>query len=222
MSGARFGPVAVFVGGLRPLPPEGQLTGMYKQRQQAPVWCGAQGLAGDLQGDRRVHGGPDKAVHLYPASHYPRLAALLPATEVTLAPGVLGENLSVAGLDERNTCIGDIFALGAARLQVSQPRRPCWKISHRLGVASASRTVADQGLTGWYFRVLAEGEIPPEGTLTLLERPAEGFDLARLWAAEQAHRPAADELRRLARAPGLAPQWAARLDHRADWLERNG
>jgi len=216
-----WGPVTIFLGGLRPLPPEGQMTGMYKTRCTHPVFCGPEGLDGDRQGDLRVHGGPDKAVHLYPVTHYARLAELMPAAQALLVPGVLGENLSLAGLDESGVCIGDIFAFGDARLQVTQPRRPCWKISHRLGVDAASRLVADHGLTGWYFRVLQSGTIPPDGVLELLDRPAPGMTLARLWVVEQAHRPAVEEMRVLAAATGLAAQWAQRLRNRADWLERN-
>lgn len=221
MSNPLWGPVAVFTGRVRPLPPEGQMTGMYKARLDAPVHCDIDGLSGDEQGDRRVHGGPDKAVHLYPATHYTRLAELMPAAGELLVPGVLGENLSLSGLEEAGVCIGDIFALGGARLQVSQLRRPCWKISHRLGVDAASRLVAEHGLTGWYFRVLQCGEIPPDGSLELIERPSPGMTLARLWAVEQAHRPAIEEVNTLAEATGLAEQWAQRLKNRADWLARN-
>ena len=222
MIGRTWGPVSVWLGGLRPLPPEGQMSGIFKQRQTSGVKCTVDGLRGDAQGDRRVHGGPDKAVHLYPAAHYPRLAALLPASNVTLAPGVLGENLSVEGIDEAMVCIGDIFTLGGVRLQISQPRRPCWKISHRLGVAPASRIVADAGLCGWYFRVLTPGQIAPDDALTLDDRPHPDAGLPRLWAVEQAHRPPLDDVRALAAIPALAHDWAQRLRQRADWLERHG
>ncbi|WP_230970177.1 MOSC domain-containing protein [Nitrogeniibacter aestuarii] len=221
MSREHWEPVTVFTGGLKPLPPEGQMTGMYKVRRDTPVFCDIEGLRGDAQGDRRVHGGPDKAVHLYPADHYTRLAELMPMASNLLLPGVLGENLSVSGLVESDVCIGDVFALGDARLQVSQPRRPCWKISHRLGVDAASRLVADNGLTGWYFRVLHPGDIPPDGALELVERPSPGMTLARLWALEQSHRPSVEEVNTLAEAIGLATQWAQRLKNRADWLARN-
>lgn len=220
MSAGPWSPVSIFVGGLRPLPPEGQATGMFKIRQNAPVHCGVEGLAGDQQGDRRVHGGPDKAVHLYPGDHYHALSGLLPGTQAALEPGVLGENLSVGGIDESSVCVGDVFALGAVRLQLSQPRRPCWKVSHRLGLDAASRVLAQHGLTGWYFRVLDAGTIPPGATLELLERPAPAIALTRLWAVELAHRPPAHEVRVLAAAPGLADEWGQRLRQRADWLER--
>jgi MOSC domain-containing protein YiiM len=114
---------------------------------------------------------------------------------------MLGENLSVGGIDEGIVCVGNVFALGAARLKLTEPRRPCWKISHRVGVDQASRRVAERGLTGWYFRVLETGSIPPDATLALLDRSSPGVMLTRLWAVEQAHRPAVDEVRALATPP---------------------
>ena len=209
---------AVFVGALRPLPPEGQQTGMFKMPVTGPVAVGREGLAGDMQADLRVHGGPEKAVHYYPAEHYAALAARVPALAGVLIPGVLGENLSGRGLLEDTVCIGDVFAIGRCRLQVSQPRQPCWKISHRLGHEPMSRLIADAGLTGWYFRVLEEGEITAGAGIECVERPAPGLTLARLWAARLAHRPDPAELRCLAAAPGLNPAWAQRLAERAAWL----
>lgn len=209
---------AVFVGELRPLPPEGQLTGIFKTPVDVPVAVGSEGLAGDRQGDRRVHGGPEKAVHYYPAEHYARLAGRVPGVAALLAPGVLGENLSGRGLDETSVCIGDVFAAGSCRLQVSQPRQPCWKISHRLGHDPMSRVVAELGCTGWYFRVLEAGALAVGDSLTLIDRPAPGLTLARLWAAHTAHRPDPAEIGLLAAAAGLNPAWAARLQGRAAWL----
>ena len=172
---------AVFVGTLRPLPPEGQQTGMFKMPVAGPVVAEREGLAGDMQADLRVHGGPEKAVHYYPAEHYAALAARVPALAGVLIPGVLGENLSGRGLTEDSVCIGDVFAIGTCRLQVSQPRQPCWKISHRLGHEPMSRVIADAGLTGWYFRVLEAGEIAAGDGIECVERPAPGLTLARLW-----------------------------------------
>ncbi|TVT51302.1 MAG: MOSC domain-containing protein [Denitromonas halophila] len=196
------------------------MTGMFKTRLDAPVLCTREGLVGDKQADRRYHGGPDKAVHLYPADHYARLVAAFPALAGQVGPGTLGENLSVAGMDETQVCLGDVFVLGACRLQITQSRRPCWKIDHRLGVSGASRRVADEGITGWYFRVLDEGLIAPGDDMMLVERPNPDISLARLWAVETAHRPAVEEVRALSRAAGLSAGWAKKLAQRADWLER--
>lgn len=212
---------ALFIGGLRPLPPEGQLSGIFKEATRAPVALGQQGLAGDRQGDPRYHGGAEKAVHHYPAGHYATLAERWPQLDWA-GPGTLGENLSSTGLDESTVHIGDIYRIGTALLQVSQPRTPCWKINHRLDVEGASLFVAEQGITGWYYRVLEPGLLAAGDAIILEERPNPELDLARYWRLTQAHRPDSEQLARIAAAPGLAPDKAARHRQRAEWLRQHG
>jgi len=212
----------IFVGELRPLEPEGQMSGIFKQLVCGPVRLGEGGLEGDRQGDRVHHGGPQKALHHFPADHYAVFRRRWPELAALLNPGVLGENVSTTGLDEHRVCIGDIFRIGSARVQVSQPRQPCWKISHRLGVDEASRFVAQQGLTGWYYRVLDAGTLQQGDSMELLERPSPELSLARYWSVINEHRPDAGLLRRIAAAPGLAPDKAARLSERAAWLDAHG
>lgn len=173
--------VTIFTGGVRPLPPEGEPTGIFKREQPMPVWIGREGIAGDQQADRRVHGGPEKAVHLYPADHYPKLAAAFPAIAGLLRPGTLGENLSVAGLCEADVRLGDIFRLGDATLQISRPRTPCWKIDRRLGTEGVMAFIARHGLTGWYFRVLEEGQAEGGDELRLIGPAPDGPTLAAAW-----------------------------------------
>lgn len=209
--------VSCFTGGIRPLPPDNEPTGMFKAARHEPLWLDRDGLAGDQQADRRVHGGPDKAVHLYPADHYQQLAAAFPAA-TPLVPGALGENLSAPGIREADVCIGDIYRLGDARLQVSQPRSPCWKIDRRLDTEGVAAFIAAQGLTGWYFRVLEAGQVTTGDTLTLLERPGDTVSLAVLWQLHMAHRPDPAALAAAAAAPGLAAGWTKKLRERAEWL----
>lgn len=211
----------LFAGGIRPLPPENQPTGMFKHKCEMPLWLGAEGLAGDAQADRRVHGGPEQALHQYPLAHYARLAAAFPAATAQLVPGSLGENLSVPGWDESNVCIGDVFRLGDARIRVSRPRSPCWKIDRRFAVEGMSKLIDDEGLVGWYFSVLEEGEVAPGCAFELLERPAPAATLAHLWLTWKALRPAPGELEMLAATPGLATRWAQKLNERAAWLRKN-
>lgn len=206
---------AVFAGGIRPLPPDNEPTGIFKRELERPAWLGHGGLAGDAQADRRVHGGPDQALHQYPAGHYARLAAAFPAAARQLVPGSLGENLSVSGWDEANVCIGDIFRLGDARIQLSRPRSPCWKIDRRFGVEGLTRYIDDAGLVGWYFRVIEEGEVAPGCAFDLIERPAPQATLAHLWRTWKALSPAPGELEALAATPGLAPRWVEKLHERA-------
>ena len=183
---------------------------------------GETGLEGDMQADRRVHGGPEKAVHHYPAGNYQKLAAAFPAIAEQFIPGSLGENISTAGFDENTVCIGDIFSLGEARLQISQPRSPCWKIDHRYATPGVARHVAEHGITGWYYRVLAGGRVKSGDFLCLEERLEGAVLLHELWTVWNEHRPALDDLRRFAEAPGLTPGWRKKLLERSNWLLANG
>lgn len=210
----------IFIGGLQPLPPEGQISGIVKAPVAGPVALSLQGLAGDRHGDPRYHGGAEKALHHYPADHYPSLAEWLPSLRDRLMPGALGENLSTTGWTEDQVCVGDVFRIGSCRVQVSQPRQPCWKINCLLGEAQLSRHIADSGRTGWYYRVLEGGVVAPGDAFELLERPAPGVTLARLWQINLAHRPDPAEVEELARTPGLSPPWQRKLAERAEWLRR--
>ena len=205
----------LFMGGIRPLPPENRPTGIFKHEVVMPAWLGKEGLAGDAQADRRVHGGPDKALHQYPLMHYARLAAAFPDAQELLIPGSIGENLSVPGWDEANVCIGDIFRLGDTRLQVSQPRSPCWKIDHRYGVEGMAKLIDDAGITGWYFRVLEEGSVEPGCTFELIDRMAPATTIQALLSLWGEHRSDPEHLERAAATPGLAENWIRKLLDRA-------
>lgn len=147
---------------------------------QNPVRLGPLGLAGDAVGDPKVHGGPDKAVHLYPHDHYAAWAAEQPAMAPALAlPGAFGENFCVAGVTEADICLGDVVALGGAVLQVAQARQPCWKLGVRFGLPVLPRLLQKTGRTGWYYRVLEEGEVQAGDAFRLVERPNPAWSLAR-------------------------------------------
>ncbi len=152
-----------------------------------PVSVGPTGLAGDEQGDPRHHGGPDKAVHHYPFDHYPAWRRDLPfstaSADLLEAPGAFGENLSTLGLTEEVVCVGDVFRIGTATLQVSQARQPCWKLNHRFGVKDMARRVQATGRTGWYYRVLEPGAMAMGDSITLLDRPLPDWTLARILRA---------------------------------------
>lgn len=211
----------VFIGRTRLMLPEGGETGIYKSPVDGQVALSAEGLAGDEVGDRRVHGGPQKALHHFPAEHYRVLAEHWPECAELLAPGVLGENISTVGMLEHDICIGDVFAMGSARVQISQPRSPCWKIDRRLKVEGASIFVEEAGITGWYYRVLEPGLIAAGDAIRLVERPNPQFTLAHYWDIVTAHRPDPAQLREVAAASGLAPDKATRWLERAAWLEAN-
>lgn len=151
-------------------------SGIFKEAVAGPVWLGRTNLAGDGQGDLKNHGGPDKAVNAYPADHYPGWRAELGLANFT--PGAFGENFTIAGLTEESACIGDIWAIGEARLQISQPRQPCWKLARRWRLRDLAARVERSGWTGWYFRVLAEGIVEAGLPLVLVERPCPRWTVA--------------------------------------------
>ena len=224
MAVALIAPVGVgglFTGRIGLLPGESRGSAIAKQALAGPARIGPEGLEGDEHADPRAHGGSEKAVHLFPVEHYEALALAFPEAR-HLHPGGLGENISTRGLTEENTCIGDIFALGTARLQVAQPRTPCWKIDARCGVEGVAAHVAQHGIAGWYFRVLTPGECRAGDALVHLERPAGAVSLARFNRTVADHRPALVALERMAAAPGLAPEWARRIRERMARLQDLG
>lgn len=132
-------------------------------------WLHTTHLDGNAQADTKNHGRPDQAVLLYAAAHYPLWREELGRADI--GPGGFGENFTIDGLSEQTACIGDVYAIGGARIQVSGPRYPCWKIERRWHSAGLTARVAATGRTGWYCRVLCEGLIEPGAAVTLVERP---------------------------------------------------
>lgn len=203
------------------LPGESRGSAIAKEPVAGPCVIGPEGLAGDEHADLRAHGGGEKAVHLFPAEHHAALTAAFPGAR-HLVPGGLGENLSTRGITEEQACIGDIFALGSALLQIAQPRTPCWKIDTRCGVDGVAAFVAEHGIAGWYFRVLAPGVCVAGDVLTHLERPPGAVGLAHFNRSVAVKRPPLAALEELVNAPGLAQDWVRKIRDRMDWLLRNG
>jgi MOSC domain-containing protein YiiM len=124
-------------------------------------------LEGDGQADLSVHGGPDKAVYAYPSEHLPTWNGEL---DVAFGPGTFGENLSTEGALEGEVRIGDVWTWGEARLQVTQPRSPCYKQAMITNRPDLGKRMIRNGRTGWYLRVLAPGRVPVGGPVRLTER----------------------------------------------------
>ncbi len=199
-------------------------TGYFKAPVDGPVWAGRTNLAGDGQADLVHHGGADKAVLAYAAAHYPAWRAELAGDLARLGPGGLpfggfGENLTVERWTEADVCVGDVHALGAALLQVAQPRGPCWKIARRWRVRDLPARVQRTGRTGWYYRVLREGPVEAGQELRLLERPHPEWTVAAVNAVRYERRADTPEDRAvtlaLAACPALAASLRATLTRRA-------
>lgn len=132
------------------------------------------GLRGDEQADLIANGGVDKAVYAYPFEHYSfwaaqRLAAL--KRDVALSPGAMGENLTISCLLEDEVWVGDQLHIGDAIFQVTEPRVPCFKFNVRMGFSHASKAMLQSGATGFFLRVLKEGNISAGDAITLIAGP---------------------------------------------------
>jgi len=128
------------------------------------VQVGRTNVVGDGQADLVNHGGVDKAVYCYPRQHR---AFWQEQLGYARREAPFGENLSVLGVDETAVCIGDTWRWGTVLLQVSQPRWPCYKLAMHTGFPDMVKRFVASGKSGWYLRVLEEGEAPASGTIAV-------------------------------------------------------
>jgi len=191
-------------------------TGFFKTSVEGPIFAGATNLEGDGQADLEHHGGLDKAVLAYSGDHYPKWRHELGMPD--MSHGAFGENLTIVGLDEESVHIGDVFGIGATRFEVSQPRRPCWKLARRWRMDELVSLVLRNGRSGWYLRVLEPGRIEKHMTVMLLERPNPEWSIARAQQIFHYHAKDLALTRQLADVPRLAYSWATELSDRAKRL----
>ena len=183
------------------------------------VRLGRKDLAGNAQADLKNHGGPEKAVCCYAAEYYPGWRVLLGKPEEEFGYGAFGENFTLAGLTEDAVCIGDVYTVGTALVQVSQPRMPCWKVGRRWERPAMPREMQANGRTGFYLRVLTEGEVGAGGSLTLHERPQPEWTVARVNSALYVDKTNAEMDQYLSRLPLLAEAWRRTFRRRAGLLK---
>lgn len=171
-------------------------------------------LAGDDQADRAVHGGPDKSVYCYPSEH----AAAWIADGFDLPPGSVGENAVLADATEPDVRIGDIWRWGTARIQISQPRAPCFKLALHAGRKDVGPHMIATGRSGWYVRTLEPGTVDARGTLELIDRDETAPTVAECFAVmfpgvhAEADNP--EVMRRVVQCAALAPEWLGYLTAR--------
>jgi MOSC domain-containing protein YiiM len=184
-------------------------SAIWKAPVPGPVWAGTLGIQGDSVANPRVHGGPDQAVLMYSASHYPTWRAEWGRDDV--GPGAFGENLSVEGLTEDSACLGDVYQIGGARFQVTKPREPCSTLARRHQVRDMIAIVQSNGRGGWYLRVVQEGQLEAGQAIELAERPHPEWPIRQVARTMLERKTDPDRAVRLARCPELAMNWKARL-----------
>ncbi len=182
-------------------------TGIFKEPVSGRIALGRTNLEGDGQADLTLHGGVHKAVYAYPIEHYDAWKRELDRED--LPYGQLGENLTVEGMLEEDICIGDIFRVGSASLQVSQPREPCFKLGIKFGSPAFPKKFLKSERSGFYFRVVEEGEVGAGDPISRLRK-----DPARLSVREVYHLKMFDSqntegARRVLGVEALSPSWRA-------------
>lgn len=181
MSQAAMRVVSVNVGLPREVAWQGRTvsTAIFKESVQGSVALRRLNFDGDRQADLSVHGGPEKAVYIYPAEHYDFWRGELPG--IDLPWGAFGENLTVSGLRESELGIGDRLRIGSAELVVTQPRVPCYKLGVRFGRADMTKRFYRAGRTGFYVAVAREGEVATGDAIEIVAREPHHVTVAEIY-----------------------------------------
>jgi MOSC domain-containing protein YiiM len=187
------------------------LTGIFKSPVAAKLTVRRLNIDGDGQADLTVHGGPDKAVYAYPNEHYGSWSERL---DRELTPGIFGENLTTAGLLEDEVHIGDEFRVGTARLVVTQPRLPCFKLGIRFDDPGMVKSFVQAGKPGIYFAVLEEGVVGPGDPIERIAEDPSRITVAEMFSLVLDRDLAPDALRRLLGVSSLAAVWRKELEER--------
>ena len=202
--------VSLNVGVPREVPIHGGtiVTGIFKQPVAGRVTLRRLNLDGDRQADLVVHGGPYKAVYVYPHEHYAYWKEALPNREIPIA--MFGENFTTEGLLEPDVLIGDKFSVGTAEVTVTQPRQPCFKLNIRFNDDLMVKRFLASGRSGFYVQVTQPGEVAAGDELKLLSRDPHGISIAdfnRLYVAKSHDAADAALIVRLTEIPALPQDW---------------
>ena len=189
-------------------------TGIFKQPVAGAVALRRLNLDGDGQADRVNHGGESKAVYAYSLDHYAWWCAMLDRDAMPY--GQFGENLTLAGLDEAASCVGDQLRIGDALLSISQPRVPCFKLGIRFGNREMPRLFAQSLRTGCYLRVLQEGTVQAGDTVQVVARGHGRVSIRALFDAylKPDDRDARKLLAQAQELPELSAEWRGHIGQR--------
>jgi MOSC domain-containing protein YiiM len=186
-------------------------TGIFKGPVNGPVGIKSTKVDGDEVVDLRVHGGPYKAVYLYPSEHYDFWQSELGLDDLPFSS--FGENLTTEGLTEDTVHIGDVFQAGSAILKVTQPRMPCFKLAIRFQRADMVKRFWQSGRSGIYFSVVKEGEVERGNSIELVESDPERVSVAEVVGLYNGTEWSSDLLQRTLRAP-LFGSWKRDIQSR--------
>jgi len=177
------------------------------------------GFEGDEHATNFIHGGADRAILHYDALNYPKIHRLFPAIPSDkCTPPHFGENISTSDpqINETTICIGDIFTVSDSTLllEVSQPRKPCYKLNHQFQTESFAETMQKRSLTGWFYRVLRAGSLAPGSRLHLQRRPYPELTIDHVWGIYTRTSLSEKQLTQLSECPALESSWKDAIQKR--------
>jgi MOSC domain-containing protein YiiM len=187
-------------------------TGIFKEPVKGRVMLRWQNLDGDGQADRRVHGGINKAAYAYPFEHYEYWSRELGRTD--FAFGQFGENFTVEGMLEDEIRIGDVFRIGTAQVEVTQPRTPCYKLGIKMQMDPFPEIFMAAGKTGFYLKVLEEGEVGAGDQFERIRGDAGNITVRGLWHLAYYEPQNLEDAKKALRIPTLGPEWRRPMENR--------
>ncbi len=181
-------------------------TGIFKEPISGTVMLREKNIDGDGQGDLKVHGGTYKAIYGYPIEHYSHWQQELNRDD--LLYGQFGENLTVEGMLEESIHIGDVFQIGTTvKLQITQPRVPCFKLGYKMGLSEFPKQFLESRRVGFYFRVLAEGEITAGDAISRIEIAPEPMSVKEILNLRYFNTDNHEKIAKARKLPALSPSW---------------
>jgi len=173
------------------------------------------GLVGDEQAGKNYHGGEERAILQYDSANYKLVGKLFPEIpEEKLQPPGFGENFSAVGMNEKTVCVGDRYKIGSVIVEVTQPRKPCYKLNHQFQTENFAETVQNNSVTGWFYRVITEGEIQAEDEITLLERPYPKLTISHVMGVYSTPKMTEADLKELLQCAPLPECWKSAAEKR--------
>jgi MOSC domain-containing protein YiiM len=192
------------------------LTGIFKQPVEGRLHVGRLNLEGDQQADLSVHGGPHQAVYVYPFEHYAAWQQELGRDDFTF--GQFGENFTVSGMLENQICIGDVFRVGSALFQVTQPRVPCFKLATKMDSPEFPKLFMASARTGFYLRVMEEGNVGAGDPIVQEGKSSLGMTVESLFRLAYFDRENVADLKHAVCLASLSPGWQHMFEERLEEL----
>lgn len=186
-------------------------TSYRKQSIKHSQYVSKVGLVEDNQSDKEYHGGEQRALCVFTQGAYDFFKN---EHNIELPSCALGENITLLDCDDKDICLADRFSCGEAIFEVSQPRQPCWIISSVLGIKNLTALIVKEGRSGFYLRVIKEGEISKNDEFKLIQRKYEKLNIEYINRCYYNAKDNQEEIKEILEIPELSPPYKEDLQKR--------